>query len=99
MFLAIRGLEDYMLPCFNKKLFGFDCMGCGLQRSIVLMLKGQFIDSFLMYPALYPMICFFVFLIFNSFIKIKYNEKIKLVLAGLILLTAIISYIIKMFIH
>ncbi|MGS0524465.1 DUF2752 domain-containing protein [Zobellia nedashkovskayae] len=31
-----------MLPCLNKKLFGIDCPGCGLQRSIVLFFKGRF---------------------------------------------------------
>ena len=38
VFLA-KGIEEYMLPCLNKKLFGFECLGCGLQRSIVLLFK------------------------------------------------------------
>ncbi|MGB0186631.1 MAG: DUF2752 domain-containing protein, partial [Flavobacteriaceae bacterium] len=24
-----------MLPCLSKTLFGFECMGCGLQRSLL----------------------------------------------------------------
>lgn len=91
--------EDYMLPCLNKKFLGLECMGCGMQRSLSLIFQGEFVAAFFMYPALYPMISFFVFLIFNKFTYIKYNEKIKLGLAGLILLTAIINFILKMFIH
>ena len=55
MFLVTKGLEDYMLPCFTKKLLGFECMGCGLQRAAALLIKGQFADAFLMYPAIYTL--------------------------------------------
>jgi len=40
-----------MLPCLNKKLFGVDCMGCGLQRAIALIFQGEFVAAFQMYPA------------------------------------------------
>lgn len=62
-------LEDYMLPCLNKKLFGFDCLGCGLQRSIVLILQGDVIGAFKMYPAIFSLI----FLIGYVFLNLKYN--------------------------
>ncbi|MFA7446524.1 MAG: DUF2752 domain-containing protein, partial [Flavobacteriaceae bacterium] len=45
-------MEDYMLPCMNKKLFGIDCMGCGIQRSVALLLRGEFVEAFYMYPAI-----------------------------------------------
>lgn len=97
MFLLLKTLEDYMLPCMSKTHFGVDCIGCGFQRSAVLLLKGDFVASFLMYPALYPMILFFAFLIFDLFIKIKYSEKLKLTLACLTLIVAVSNYIIKLF--
>lgn len=62
-------LEDYMLPCLNKKLFGFDCLGCGLQRSVLLILKGDLIGAFKMYPAIFSLI----FLIGYVFLNLKYN--------------------------
>ncbi|MBL4604087.1 MAG: DUF2752 domain-containing protein, partial [Flavobacteriaceae bacterium] len=40
-----------MLPCYSKQLFGVDCLGCGLQRSFILLTKGEFIEAFKMYPA------------------------------------------------
>ncbi|WP_375240011.1 DUF2752 domain-containing protein, partial [Aurantibacter sp.] len=45
-----------MLPCLNKKIFGFECMGCGMQRSTLLIFKGEFINAFKMYPAIYTLL-------------------------------------------
>ena len=39
-------IDDYMLPCLNKSIFGKECMGCGIQRSVVQISKGNFIDAF-----------------------------------------------------
>ena len=52
-----------------------DCPGCGIQRSISLLLQGKLVDSFLMYPALLPVIFLLGFLIFDMFVTIKYGEK------------------------
>ena len=85
-----------MLPCLNKKYLGFECMGCGLQRSIALILKGEFVDAFFMYPAIYPLIFLFGFLIINQFISFKYANKSIIFLAILTVSTMIISYVIKL---
>ncbi|WP_316930176.1 DUF2752 domain-containing protein [Neotamlana nanhaiensis] len=86
-----------MIPCLTKKLFGIDCLGCGIQRATLLIFKGEFVEAFFMYPAIYPLIFFIGFLILNSFTIINYSEKIKLFLAAVTLITAITNYIFKMF--
>lgn len=96
MYLVTKGLEDYMLPCFTKKLFGFECMGCGLQRSAALLIKGQFIDAFLMYPAIYTIIALFGFIIINTFKDYKVGNKIIIILALLNVLVIIVSYLLKL---
>ena len=85
-----------MLPCMNKKYLGFECMGCGIQRSIVLILRGEFVEAFFMYPAIYPLVLLFSLLILNQFISIKYANKSIIILAILTVATIIVSYIIKM---
>ncbi|WP_062055150.1 DUF2752 domain-containing protein [Aquimarina longa] len=85
-----------MLPCLNKKFFGVDCLGCGMQRSIVLLFKGDFIAAFYMYPAIYPIIALLLFLGLNFFITFKYSKFIKMSLILITSLTIIISYLIKM---
>ena len=67
----ISWLENNMLSCPYKKYFGFDCFGCGMQRSIVSLLKGNVIESFFFYPALIPMILLFLFLILHIIFKFK----------------------------
>ena len=85
-----------MLPCMNKKYLGFECMGCGIQRSIVLILRGEFVEAFFMYPAIYPLVLLFSLLILKQFISIKYANKSIIILAILTVATIIVSYIIKM---
>lgn len=88
-------MEKYMLPCLNKKLFGVDCMGCGLQRSIALIFEGEFIAAFNMYPAVYSLITLFLCIGINIFFKFKYSNKIIGALAIVTVATIIISFIIK----
>ncbi|MBV7270343.1 DUF2752 domain-containing protein [Winogradskyella luteola] len=97
MFLVLKGLDDYMLPCLNKKLFGFDCMGCGLQRSIAFLIEGQFIDAFIMYPAVYTLMALLGFIIVNSFKNFKKGTKIITILAILNVVTIIGNYLLKLY--
>ena len=60
-----------MLPCPYKKYFGLDCFGCGMQRSLVELLKGNILESLYLYPALIPMILLFLFLIVHLIFKFK----------------------------
>lgn len=89
--------EDYMLPCLNKKLFGFDCMGCGMQRSVSLILHGDFVDAFYMYPAIYTLILLFGFILINYFKNYKFANKIIITLAILNAVIIIGNFILKTF--
>ena len=95
MFISLQ-LEDYMLPCLNKRLFGIECPGCGIQRSISLLLQGEFTAAFYMYPAIYTLLLLTSFLIVNLFIKFKYQSIIKMSLIILNVLIILVSYFIKL---
>ncbi|WP_405572380.1 DUF2752 domain-containing protein [Winogradskyella sp. Asnod2-B02-A] len=97
MLILIKGIEDYMLPCLNKKYLGFECMGCGLQRSVALILKGQFVDAFIMYPAIYSIIALFGFIIINSFKNYKSGTKIITILAVANVAIIIGSFLLKLY--
>ena len=88
--------DSWMLPCFTKQMIGMDCPGCGIQRSISLLLQGNVIDSFLMYPALIPIIFLLGFLIFDMFVTVKYGEQLKLWGTIIAIGTILTSYIIKL---
>ncbi len=85
-----------MLPCLNKQLFGIDCFGCGLQRSLALIFKGEFIAAFKMYPAIYLLLSLGLFIIVNYFVKFKNGFKITQWLAITSVITIIASYFIKL---
>lgn len=87
--------EEYMLPCLSKQLLDLECFGCGMQRSAILLFQGEFIAAFKMYPAIYTLIIFAAFLGFNQFVKIKYAEKIKIILVVLNIAIIVINYCIK----
>ena len=72
--------ENGLLPCLNKQIFGLECPGCGLQRSVLLLFEGEFAAAFFMYPAIYPMILLLSFLLLDQFVKIKYANTISIVL-------------------
>ena len=85
-----------MLPCLNKKLFGVECLGCGLQRATVHLFRGEFLEAFKFYPAIYTLVFLVIFLIFNLFVKFKFDTKIKFGLIALNVVIIVVSYFIKM---
>ena len=96
-FLNIIGwLQDHQLPCLFKQLTHFDCPGCGMQRSFLLLLSGDVVGSFKMYPALFPIILLSIFLILHVLVKVKNGAALLkysyFFCAGIILL----SYIYKL---
>ncbi|MFC5195835.1 DUF2752 domain-containing protein [Bizionia hallyeonensis] len=88
--------EDFMLPCLNKQIFGFDCMGCGLQRSISLLYHGELVSAFKMYPAVFPLIALFIFIAFNIFFKFQHSNKIINTLAITTVIVIIGSFTLKL---
>ena len=64
-------IEDYMLPCFTKKIFGFDCPGCGLQRSVAFLFQGDFTAAWEMYPALFTIIPLFG----SEFLTLSFDQQ------------------------
>ncbi|MEZ4857628.1 MAG: DUF2752 domain-containing protein, partial [Flavobacteriaceae bacterium] len=89
-------MEEYMLPCLNKQLFGIECLGCGIQRATALLFKGEFMAAFKMYPAIYTLILLVLFLLSTFFIKYKFQKIIKISLIILNVVIIIVSYFIKM---
>lgn len=97
MLIFVEGLNDYMLPCLWKKTFNVECMGCGMQRSIALILKGDFISAFFMYPAIYTLIAMFSFLLLHLKFQFKHGHRIILGLFVLNISIIVINFLIKHF--
>lgn len=77
-------------------MFGIDCLGCGIQRSFSLVLKGEFIEAFKMYPAIYTLLILAAIILLNFKFRFKNGRKIILTLVILNAIIIVTSYIIKM---
>lgn len=82
-----------MFPCAYKQLFGFDCPLCGGQRSLLLLINGQWEKSFLMYPPLIPVLLlmgiFAAHLINRNFIR----RRLLVRAATIVLIIVMVNYI------
>lgn len=87
----VHWLENHFMTCPYKAVSGMDCPGCGMQRSLIELLKGNFLESFYLYPALLPTIFTLLFtamhLIFKfkngaAIIKYSFVTTIAIVLVG-----------------
>jgi hypothetical protein len=92
----MASIEDFMLPCLNKKLFGIECMGCGMQRAIVLVFQGKFDEAFFMYPAIYSLMILCGVLAFSFFKNFKNSTRIITALAILNGAIILINFILKL---
>lgn len=82
----ISFLEENMLSCQWKEM-GMECMGCGLQRSVIYLLKGDLTNAFLTYPAIYTLVFMLVFL----GLHLKFNfAKGHIILQALFILNLLI---------
>lgn len=88
-------LEDYMLPCLNKKLFGVECFGCGMQRSVAFLFQGKFAEAWNLFPAVYPLMFLIAFLALNI-LDSKRNYSIFIIISALLMaVTMVASYFLK----
>lgn len=94
MFLPMH-IEDYMLPCFTKKIFGFDCPGCGLQRAVAFLFQGDFSAAWEIYPAIFTIIPLFGVLAANQLFQIKQINKIVITLMITSVALILTNYILK----
>jgi len=93
----IQFLESHMMTCPYKALSGFDCPGCGMQRSFIELLKGNFIQSLHFYPALFPVI--FTLIITALHLRFKYKNGAQYIKYSFVFTmgVVIIGYSAKMF--
>ncbi|MDX1277155.1 DUF2752 domain-containing protein [Oceanihabitans sediminis] len=91
----MSSFEAYMLPCLNKKIFGIDCPGCGMQRSVSLLIQGDVNGAYNMYPAIFTIIIMLIILVLHIKYKFKNGHKVLLAFFFLNLFIITFNYINK----
>lgn len=83
-----------MLPCWWKNLTGIDCPGCGIQRSVWALVRGDIVESIKLYPALFPLAFTFVLIFLNrvyqhtqieKLLRISYISSVIIILCNFLL--------------
>lgn len=65
------------LKCIFKSLTGYDCPACGLQRAIVNLSQGNFVEAFWVNPYLALIFPYIALLLFSHILK-RENLKKKI---------------------
>jgi hypothetical protein len=92
-------IASHQGTCSFREHAGIDCPGCGLQRSILALLKGDLVESILQFPALLPLMAMFIFLGLHLVFKLK-NGALVLKLFYITNISIIVlHYIYKLIIH
>ena len=95
----LQWLEANMLSCPSKKYFHIECPGCGLQRSFLLLLKGDLLSSLRMYPATIPIVAMLVFVVLHLKYRFEHGAGIlKYLFLGIAILI-VVFYIYKIVHH
>jgi hypothetical protein len=90
-------LKAHLLPCPFKYITGIDCPGCGFQRSVLALLKGDVHQSFLLYPPTIPLLITAAWWLADSTFKLDTrNSAVKKTIFIVVALIITVSYTLKM---
>ena len=93
-----KWLQGHLLPCPFKYFTGVDCPGCGFQRSVLALIRGDLHTSFALYPAAVPLLLFFTYGIADRFYNLDTKKEVIKKTGFIVIGTMIlISYGIKMY--
>ncbi len=87
-------LEENLLPCYWKQV-GLECLGCGMQRSMIHLLRGEFAEAFFQYPAIYSLMGMGAFLILHLKYQFARGHKVLLWLFLLNVSLILGNYVLK----
>ena len=93
----INWLEAHMFACPSVRYFRLECPGCGMQRSVIALLKGEYADSLQLYPALIPMIALILYTGAHLLYPFSKGTKIILILQIVVVSVVVAHYIYKIF--
>lgn len=93
----IKWLQNHLLPCPFKAITGYDCPGCGFQRSLMALFSGNLSHSLQLYPATIPLLAITVFTLTDA--RWRFDKKNYLKKALYISTATLIagSYLFKMY--
>jgi hypothetical protein len=84
-----------MISCSWKEDFGIECMTCGFQRSFVALFNGEFVDSFLLFPATIPILLLAVVVLVHLRLKLTNGARAIIGLFSICAVLIVVNFSIK----
>ena len=81
--------------CPSVIVFGLPCPGCGLTRSVLFFVTGQWERSFLLHPLGWAIVVFAFYFAFFRYVRGKRVPGVRWILLGFIVV-AIVLFVIRM---
>ncbi|MFO7924780.1 MAG: DUF2752 domain-containing protein [Bacteroidales bacterium] len=88
-------LESIAQPCFYSSFLGVECPGCGMQRAFIELIRGNFRESLILYPALLPGILLIVLLVVHLIFKLQRGALFIKILFIINAFIMVLNYIYK----
>ncbi len=92
-------LEMHQGTCAFREQTGLECPGCGLQSSLIALLKGHLPESIQLYPALLPLLAMFGFLGIHLIFKLKHGALVLKIFYISNISLIVLNFIYKIIIH
>lgn len=73
-----------------------ECPGCGMQRSFICLLRGEWQQSLVLHPATIPMVALLVFTVIHLVFKVKHGARIIVALQLTVGVLTMLFYIYKL---
>lgn len=92
-------LQGHLLACPSRRYLHIDCPGCGLQRSILALLRGDLAGSLHYHPAGILVLLTFVLLPLQLIFRFTWGGKVLLGLQVAVVIITITFYVYKIIHH
>ncbi|MDR3681508.1 MAG: DUF2752 domain-containing protein [Flavipsychrobacter sp.] len=96
---TVNLLERHMLQCPSKALLHVDCPGCGLQRSLIALLRGNLGQSWHIYPPGIFMVALLILLCLHLLFGFRHGAKVLIYFFAGTSFIVVINYIYKIITH
>lgn len=87
--------EKHQAPCLIKSLTGHECPGCGSQRALILLMRGDFWGSLHAWPALLPLLITVLFILIHFVFRFRRGGQIILFMLVFAMIVATINFFVK----
>src|SRR6218665_1576367 len=90
-------IEQHLFACSVKQLLGLDCPGCGMQRALVALLRGDVLGSLRFNASLIPFLLTVVYTVTHLVVGFRNGARWTVILFSTTVGIMLLNFLIKLF--